>query len=96
MNMAIKLAQRIEDNQRMHLGSTLLVFASAPVMAPASQIAATFFATQIQNPNKQLIDKFTANFAWLLKSLAQAIRDNQQLQRLKFEPHFNQPQQPSY
>ncbi|KAG9288959.1 hypothetical protein G9A89_019581 [Geosiphon pyriformis] len=35
MNMAIELAQKIEDNQRMHLGSTLPVFAPVPVMAPA-------------------------------------------------------------
>ncbi|KAG9297388.1 hypothetical protein G9A89_009472 [Geosiphon pyriformis] len=33
MDMAIELAQQIEDNQRIHLGSTLLVL--APVMAPA-------------------------------------------------------------
>ncbi|KAG9290699.1 hypothetical protein G9A89_011662 [Geosiphon pyriformis] len=45
MNIAIKLAQRIEDNQRMHLGSTLLIFTSAPVMASAFQVAATSFAT---------------------------------------------------
>ncbi|KAG9300828.1 hypothetical protein G9A89_004458 [Geosiphon pyriformis] len=45
MDMAIELAQRIEDNQRMHLGSTLPVFAPVPVMAPASQMAATSFAT---------------------------------------------------
>ncbi|KAG9294703.1 hypothetical protein G9A89_008182 [Geosiphon pyriformis] len=38
MNMAIELAQRIEDNQRMHLESTLPIFASA------SQVAATSFA----------------------------------------------------
>ncbi|KAG9305998.1 hypothetical protein G9A89_009322 [Geosiphon pyriformis] len=47
-----KLAQRIEDNQRMHLGFTLLVFASVPVMAPASQMAATSFTAQTQNPNE--------------------------------------------
>ncbi|KAG9299092.1 hypothetical protein G9A89_020405 [Geosiphon pyriformis] len=34
MDMTIELAQQIEDNQKMHLGSTLLVFASAPVMIP--------------------------------------------------------------
>ncbi|KAG9305983.1 hypothetical protein G9A89_009307 [Geosiphon pyriformis] len=33
MDMTIKLTQRIEDNQRMHLESTLPVFAPAPVMA---------------------------------------------------------------
>ncbi|KAG9289435.1 hypothetical protein G9A89_007996 [Geosiphon pyriformis] len=76
MDMAIELAQRIEDNQRMHLGSTLPVFVSAPVMALALQMAATFFATYIQNSNEQLIDKLTANFAWLLEPLAQAIKDN--------------------
>ncbi|KAG9301026.1 hypothetical protein G9A89_015762 [Geosiphon pyriformis] len=72
MDMAIELAQKIEDNQRMHLEFTLPVFASAPVMAPASQIAATSFAAQTQDSNKQLIDKLTANLAWLLKPLAQA------------------------
>ncbi|KAG9300541.1 hypothetical protein G9A89_002419 [Geosiphon pyriformis] len=45
MDMAIELAQRIEDNQRMHLGSTLPVFAPAFVMASAPQMAATSFAT---------------------------------------------------
>ncbi|KAG9293540.1 hypothetical protein G9A89_005543 [Geosiphon pyriformis] len=40
INMAIELAQRIEDNQRIHLESTLPVFASALVMAPAPQMAA--------------------------------------------------------
>ncbi|KAG9293580.1 hypothetical protein G9A89_005583 [Geosiphon pyriformis] len=38
MDIAIELVQRIEDNQRMHLGSTL------PVFAPTSQMAATSFA----------------------------------------------------
>ncbi|KAG9304698.1 hypothetical protein G9A89_000164, partial [Geosiphon pyriformis] len=70
MDMAIKLVQKIEDNQRMHLKSTLSVFASAFVMAPTLQMAATSFATQIQDPNEQLIDRFTANLAWLLKLLA--------------------------
>ncbi|KAG9298394.1 hypothetical protein G9A89_000393 [Geosiphon pyriformis] len=46
MNMAIELTQRIKDNQRMHLGFTLPVFTPAPVMAPALQMAATFFAAQ--------------------------------------------------
>ncbi|KAG9288100.1 hypothetical protein G9A89_017695 [Geosiphon pyriformis] len=44
MNMAIELAQQIEDNQRIHLGSTLPVFAFALVMAPAPQMAAASFA----------------------------------------------------
>ncbi|KAG9296598.1 hypothetical protein G9A89_015190 [Geosiphon pyriformis] len=70
MDMAIELAQRIEDNQRMHLGSTLPVFALVPVMAPAPQMAATSFP--------------------------QAVRENQQPQRPRFEPRFNQPQQPPY
>ncbi|KAG9303302.1 hypothetical protein G9A89_013628 [Geosiphon pyriformis] len=96
MNMAIELAQKIEDNQRMYLGSTLPVFAPAPVMAPASQMAATFFATYTQDSNKQLIDRLTANLAWLLELLAQAVRKNQQPQRPRFEPRFNQPQQPPY
>ncbi|KAG9290765.1 hypothetical protein G9A89_011728 [Geosiphon pyriformis] len=96
MNMAIELAQKIEDNQRMHLGSTLPVFAPAPVMAPAPQMAATSFAAQTQDPNEQLIDKLTANFAWLLESLVQAVRNNQQPQRPRFKPCFNQPQQPLY
>ncbi|KAG9303538.1 hypothetical protein G9A89_018434 [Geosiphon pyriformis] len=61
INMAIELAQRIEDNQRMHLGSTLPVFAPASVMVPAPQMAATSFATHIYDPNKQLIDRLTAN-----------------------------------
>ncbi|KAG9284310.1 hypothetical protein G9A89_007465 [Geosiphon pyriformis] len=63
MDMAIELAQRIEDNQRMHLRSTLPVFASAPVMALTSQMATTSFAAQTQDPNKQLIDRLTANLA---------------------------------
>ncbi|KAG9297676.1 hypothetical protein G9A89_011191 [Geosiphon pyriformis] len=46
MNMAIELTQRIEDNQKMHLESTLPVFASAPVMALALQMAAASFAVQ--------------------------------------------------
>ncbi|KAG9298705.1 hypothetical protein G9A89_012773 [Geosiphon pyriformis] len=56
----------------MHLGSTLPVFASASVMAPASQMAATSFAAQTQDPNEQLIDRLTANLAQLLEPLAQA------------------------
>ncbi|KAG9306130.1 hypothetical protein G9A89_016034 [Geosiphon pyriformis] len=75
--MAIELAQRIKDNQRMHLGSTLPVFAFAPAMAPASQMAAASFAAQTQDPNKQLIDRLTANLAQLLESLAQAIQSCQ-------------------
>ncbi|KAG9294162.1 hypothetical protein G9A89_021521 [Geosiphon pyriformis] len=46
IDMAIKLVQQIEDNQKMHLGFILPVFAPAPVMASASQMAATFFAVQ--------------------------------------------------
>ncbi|KAG9298688.1 hypothetical protein G9A89_012756 [Geosiphon pyriformis] len=64
MDMIIELAQQIEDNQRMHLESTLPVF--------ASQMAATSFAVQIQDPNKQLIDRLTVNLAQLLEPLAQA------------------------
>ncbi|KAG9301539.1 hypothetical protein G9A89_008391 [Geosiphon pyriformis] len=56
----------------MHLGSTLLVFASAPTMVPAPQMTATSFATHTQDPNEQLIDKLTANFTQLLEPLAQA------------------------
>ncbi|KAG9303751.1 hypothetical protein G9A89_018648 [Geosiphon pyriformis] len=96
MDMAIELAQRIKDNQRMHLGSTLPVFAPVPVMASAPQMAATSFATHTQDPNEQLIDRLTANLVWLLESLAQAVRENQQPQRPRFEPHFNQPQQLPY
>ncbi|KAG9304980.1 hypothetical protein G9A89_007383 [Geosiphon pyriformis] len=96
MDMAIELAQKIEDNQRIHLGSTLPVFAPAPVMAPAPQMAAASFAAQTQDPNEQLIDRLTANLAQLLESLAQAVRENQQFQRPRFESCFNQPQQPSY
>ncbi|KAG9292629.1 hypothetical protein G9A89_007001 [Geosiphon pyriformis] len=94
--MAIELAQRIEDNQRMHLGSTLPVFAPVTVMAPAPQMAATSFATHTQDPNEQLIDRLTANLAQLLEPLAQAVRENQQPQRPRFEPRFNQSQQPPY
>ncbi|KAG9288625.1 hypothetical protein G9A89_006726 [Geosiphon pyriformis] len=72
MDMTIELTQKIEDNQKMHLGSTLSVFAPASVMASTSQMAATFFAAQTQDPNEQLIDRLTANLAWLLKPLAQA------------------------
>ncbi|KAG9303695.1 hypothetical protein G9A89_018592 [Geosiphon pyriformis] len=81
---------RIEDNQRIHLGSTL------PVFAPAPQMAVTSFAAQTQDPNEQLINRLTANFVQLLELLAQAVRDNQQPQRLRFELHFNQLQQPPY
>ncbi|KAG9290364.1 hypothetical protein G9A89_007095 [Geosiphon pyriformis] len=77
IDMAIKLAQKIENNQRMHLRSILPVFASVFIMAPALQMAATSFAIQIQDPNKQLIDRLTTNLAWLLESLAQAVRKNQ-------------------
>ncbi|KAG9287355.1 hypothetical protein G9A89_023726 [Geosiphon pyriformis] len=70
MDMAIELTQKIEDNQKMHLRSTLLVFAPALAMAPAPQIAAVSFAAQIQDPNEQLIDRLTANFVWLLEPLA--------------------------
>ncbi|KAG9291534.1 hypothetical protein G9A89_021953 [Geosiphon pyriformis] len=70
--MAIELVQKIEDNQKMHLESALPVFAFASAMAPASQIAATSFTVQIQDFNKQLIDRLTANFARLLELLAQA------------------------
>ncbi|KAG9293873.1 hypothetical protein G9A89_019211 [Geosiphon pyriformis] len=91
INMAIELAQRIEDNQRMHLESTLLVFAPTPVMAPAPQIAAASFAAQTQDPNEQLIDRLTANLAQLLKSLAQAVRENQQPQRPRFESALISP-----
>ncbi|KAG9294409.1 hypothetical protein G9A89_001914 [Geosiphon pyriformis] len=72
MDMAIELAQKIKDNQRMHLGSTLPVFAPVPVMASISQIAAISFATHTQDPNEQLIDRLTANLAQLLEPLAQA------------------------
>ncbi|KAG9287831.1 hypothetical protein G9A89_017426 [Geosiphon pyriformis] len=96
MDMTIELAQRIEDNQRMHLRFTLPVFASAPVMAPAPQMAATSFATYTQDSNKQLIDRLTANLTWLLELLAQAVRENQQPQRPRFESCFNQSQQLSY
>ncbi|KAG9306203.1 hypothetical protein G9A89_016107 [Geosiphon pyriformis] len=59
-------------------------------------MAAISFAVQTQDPNEQLIDRLTANLAWLLEPLAQAVRDNQQPQRPRFELHFNQPQQLSY
>ncbi|KAG9283941.1 hypothetical protein G9A89_006779 [Geosiphon pyriformis] len=65
-------------------------------MAPAPQIAAAFFAAQTQDPNEQLIDRLTANLAWLLEPLAQVVRDNQQPPRPKYKPRFNQPQQPPY
>ncbi|KAG9300349.1 hypothetical protein G9A89_009973 [Geosiphon pyriformis] len=72
IDMAIKLAQKIEDNQKIHLGSILPVFVLASVMAPAFQMAATSFAAQTQDPNEQLIDRLTANLAWLLEPLTQA------------------------
>ncbi|KAG9301430.1 hypothetical protein G9A89_018102 [Geosiphon pyriformis] len=62
MDMVIELAQQIEDNQRMHLEFILLIFVLALVMAPALQMAAISFAVQIQDSNKQLIDRLTANF----------------------------------
>ncbi|KAG9286418.1 hypothetical protein G9A89_014584 [Geosiphon pyriformis] len=70
IDMAIELAQRIEDNQRMHLESTLPVFAPASVMASISQMTTTSFAAQTQDPNEQLIDRLTANLVQLLESLA--------------------------
>ncbi|KAG9301389.1 hypothetical protein G9A89_018061 [Geosiphon pyriformis] len=76
MDMAIELAQKIEDNQKMHLRSTFPVFAFALVMAFAPQIAAISFAAQIQDLNKQLIDRLTANLAQLLELLTQAVRKN--------------------
>ncbi|KAG9298154.1 hypothetical protein G9A89_000031 [Geosiphon pyriformis] len=96
IDMAIELAQRIEDNQKIHLGSTLPVFAPASVMAPASQMAAASFTAQTQDPNEQLIDRLTTNLARLLEPLAQAVRDNQQPPRPKYKPCFNQSQQPPY
>ncbi|KAG9296602.1 hypothetical protein G9A89_015194 [Geosiphon pyriformis] len=84
MDMAIELIQKIEDNQRMHLGSTLPVFAPAPAMATAPQMAATSFAAQTQDPNEQLIDRLTANFAWLLEPLAQAGESASQLEENPF------------
>ncbi|KAG9284461.1 hypothetical protein G9A89_014065 [Geosiphon pyriformis] len=96
MDMVIKLAQRIKDNQKMHLESTFPVFASVSVMTSAPQMAATFFVAQTPDSNEQLIDRLTANFVWLLEPLAQAVRENQQLQRPRYEPHFNQLQQFSY
>ncbi|KAG9298686.1 hypothetical protein G9A89_012754 [Geosiphon pyriformis] len=96
MDMAIELAQKIEDNQRMYLGSTLPIFAFTPVMTPALQMATVSFAAQTQDSNEQLIDRLTANLAQLLELLNQAVRENQQSQRLRFESRFNQPQQSSY
>ncbi|KAG9293756.1 hypothetical protein G9A89_019093 [Geosiphon pyriformis] len=80
----------------MHLRSTLSVFAPAFVMASTPQMAATSFAAQTQDLNEQLIDKLTANLAQLLEPLAQAVRNNQQPQKPRFENCFNQPQQPPY
>ncbi|KAG9303351.1 hypothetical protein G9A89_013677 [Geosiphon pyriformis] len=70
MDMTIELAQRIEDNQKMHLGSTLTVFVPALVITPVPQITATSFAAQTQDLNEQLIDRLTANLVQLLKPLA--------------------------
>ncbi|KAG9291816.1 hypothetical protein G9A89_012101 [Geosiphon pyriformis] len=58
INMVIELAQRIEDNQRMHLESTLPVLAPASILALASQIAAISFTlleplTQAVRKNQQ-------------------------------------------
>ncbi|KAG9285433.1 hypothetical protein G9A89_010908 [Geosiphon pyriformis] len=94
--MAIELAQKIKDNQKMHLGFTLSVFASAPAIVPALQMAAIFFATHTQDSNEQLIDRLIVNLARLLEPLTQAVKDNQQPQRPKFESHFNQSQQLPY
>ncbi|KAG9301622.1 hypothetical protein G9A89_016692 [Geosiphon pyriformis] len=85
IDMAIELAQRIENNQRMHLGSTLSVFASALVMVSAPQMAAISFATHIQDSNEQLIDRLTANFVRLLELLAQAVKDNQKKKKAKVD-----------
>ncbi|KAG9285650.1 hypothetical protein G9A89_009290, partial [Geosiphon pyriformis] len=52
----------------MHLEFTLSVFAS--VMTSASQMAVTSFAVQTQDPTEHLINRLTANLAWLLKPLA--------------------------
>ncbi|KAG9306227.1 hypothetical protein G9A89_016131 [Geosiphon pyriformis] len=96
MDIAIELVQKIKDNQRMYLEFTLPVFASAFAMTPAPQMTAASFAVQIQGPNKQLINRFTANLVWLLELLAQTVKENQQSQKPRFEPHFNQPQQLLY
>ncbi|KAG9307377.1 hypothetical protein G9A89_017206 [Geosiphon pyriformis] len=40
-------------------------------MASVPQMAATFFTAQTPDSNKQLIDRLTANLAWLLELLAQ-------------------------
>ncbi|KAG9298689.1 hypothetical protein G9A89_012757 [Geosiphon pyriformis] len=82
--------QGLEDNQRMHLEYTLSVFASALIMASALQMATISFAAQTPDPNEQLIDRLTANLVWLLKLLVQTVKENQQTQRTRFEPHFNQ------
>ncbi|KAG9298724.1 hypothetical protein G9A89_012792 [Geosiphon pyriformis] len=89
MDITIELAQRIKDNQRMHLESTLPVFTSAFIKTPVLQMAAISFAAQTSDQNEQLIDKLTANFIWLLKPLAQAVRKNQQTQRPRFELYCN-------
>ncbi|KAG9284328.1 hypothetical protein G9A89_007483 [Geosiphon pyriformis] len=80
-------AKAIRKLIKIHLGSILPVFASAPIMASASQMTAVSFAAQTQDPNKQLIDRLTANLAQLLEPLAQAVRNNQQPQRPSYKPH---------
>ncbi|KAG9306096.1 hypothetical protein G9A89_016000 [Geosiphon pyriformis] len=63
MDMVIELVQRIEDNQRMHLGSTLPVFVSALIMTSVPQMAVIFFTAQTSDLNEQLIDRLTVNLA---------------------------------
>ncbi|KAG9305982.1 hypothetical protein G9A89_009306 [Geosiphon pyriformis] len=63
MDMAVELTQQIKDNQRMHLGSTFLVFALASVMVSAPQMAAISFTAQTPDPNEQLINRLIANLA---------------------------------
>ncbi|KAG9288516.1 hypothetical protein G9A89_015722 [Geosiphon pyriformis] len=46
IDMAIELAQKIEDNQRMHLRSTLPVFAPVSAIVLAPQMATASFAVQ--------------------------------------------------
>ncbi|KAG9301381.1 hypothetical protein G9A89_018053 [Geosiphon pyriformis] len=52
----------LKDNPTMDM-TIELFFVSAPVIASAPQIAATFFAAQTQDPNEQLINRLTANLA---------------------------------
>ncbi|KAG9297602.1 hypothetical protein G9A89_007677 [Geosiphon pyriformis] len=85
--MLMLIKKSLDGCQQMPEKTTPLsqpIFALAPVVAPAPQIAAVSFAAQTQDPNEQLIDKLTANLAQLLEPLAQASESTSQPEENSF------------